>query len=255
MELQIKNQRDLVTAYGVMDTLLDLVITGEVVPEVLLGVLEEEADEYDQLQGDEYVAMNVMNALVDEAISELSLELCQDSIRGIVTDYLDEEKRRKAESPMDTKPMVDVLAETIFVEVTEPLVVSAVQEAVREIAKELTFEMEVTSCETALLDEVVPDMVRQEVSEVLYEFELLQTTEQLIDELASEEIRITVDRDFPAIRELLEKRQERDEEAAIKEMSCRIVTDRMMLRALVDGLARSGEQVSIHFASCLTVRF
>ena len=60
---------------------------------------------------------------------------------------------------------------------------SAVQEAVREIAKELTFEIELTSCEAALLEEVVPDMVRKEASEVLYEFELLQATEKLIDEL------------------------------------------------------------------------
>ena len=31
--------------------LLDLVISGDVVPEVLLGVLEEEAGEYDRMQG------------------------------------------------------------------------------------------------------------------------------------------------------------------------------------------------------------
>ena len=34
-----------------MDVLLDLVISGEVIPEVLLGVLEEEAGEYDRMQG------------------------------------------------------------------------------------------------------------------------------------------------------------------------------------------------------------
>lgn len=32
--------------------LLDLVISGEVVPDVLLGVLEEEAGEYDRMQGE-----------------------------------------------------------------------------------------------------------------------------------------------------------------------------------------------------------
>ena len=84
---------------------------------------------------------------------------------------------------------------------------AAVQDAVREIAKELTFEIELTSCEVALLEEVVPDMVRKEASEVLHEFELLQAAEKLIDEVASEEVRFTVDRDFPMIREQLEKRQ------------------------------------------------
>lgn len=179
-----------------------------------------------------------MNDIVEEATAELSLELCQDYIRDFVADYLEEERRRKEESSLRGMPMVDVLAEAIFVEVTgklknvcekdifsvdlqppnltiitslrlnpEPLVLSAVQEAVREIAKELTFEIELTSCEVALLEEIVPDMVREEASEVLHEFELLQAAEKLIDEVASEEVRFTVDRDFPMIREQLEKRQ------------------------------------------------
>ena len=96
-----------------------------------------------------------------------------------------------------------------------------------------------------LLDELVPTMVKEQVQEVMHELDLEQTANELIDELARTEVEATIDTEFPIIREEFEKRQECEEEALIKTMSCRVVTESMMLRRLVDSLARSGEHVQL----------